>query len=64
MVETTIFKGYQNGKEVWAIRKVYGGDEVKTDFICEVSATPEIIHEYGRQKHVFDNKKFQKKTSA
>lgn len=35
MVETTIFKGYRNGKEVWAIGKNYGSGETETKFICE-----------------------------
>ena len=55
MVETTIFKGYRNGKEVWAIRKVYGSNDTATDFVCEIEPTLEIIAEYRKQKNVFDN---------
>lgn len=55
MVETTIFKGYRNGKEVWAIGKTYGQGETETKFICEVEPTKEVLSEYGKQKNVYNN---------
>lgn len=55
MVKTTIFKGYRNGREVWAIGKVYGSGTESTGFICEVIPNKEIISEYRKQKNVFDN---------
>lgn len=61
MVETTIFKGYRNGQEVWAIRKVYGSGETQTEFLCEIEPTKEIIAEYGKQKNVCDNNKAKKR---
>lgn len=61
MVETTIFKGYRNGQEVWAVHKIYGSGETATDFICEVQPTKEIISEYRNQKNVFDNQRKEKR---
>lgn len=52
MVETTIFKGYRNGQEVWAIKKVYGSGETKTEFLCEIQPSKEIISEHRKQKNV------------
>ena len=57
MVETTIFRGYRNGKEVWAIRKVYGSGDTSTDFICEVEPTKEIIQRYREEKNVYNHKR-------
>lgn len=61
MVETTIFKGYRNGQEVWAIRKVYGEGETATDFICEIEPTKEILTEYRKQKDVYNDTRKKKR---
>lgn len=64
MVETTIFKGYRNGKEVWAIGKNYGSGETETKFICEIVPTKEVIEEYRKQKNVCNNKRKEKGASS
>lgn len=55
MVETTIFKGYRNGKEVWAIHKVYGEGDTATDFLCIIEPNDEIRKMYESEKNVFNN---------
>lgn len=52
-MKTTIFKGYSEGQEVWAIGKVYGLGETETSFVCQIEPTKEIVEEYERQKNVF-----------
>ena len=54
-MKTTIFKGYDEEGEVWAIGKVYGSGDTETKFICPIEPTKEIIDEYERRKNVFDN---------
>lgn len=56
MVKTTIFKGYDEEGEVWAIGKVYGSGDTETKFICPIEPTKEIIDEYERRKNVYANK--------
>lgn len=54
-MKTTIFKGYDEDGEVWAIGKTYGSGDTETKFICPITPTKEIIDEYERRKNVFDN---------
>lgn len=56
-MKTTIFKGYDEDGEVWAIGKTYGSVDTETKFICQIEPTKEIIAEYERRKNVFDNKR-------
>lgn len=55
--EVIILKGYSSKGEVWAVCKDYGEDDYKTDYICRVSATDDLIKEYGRQRNVFNNRR-------
>lgn len=54
-MKTAIFKGYDEKGEIWAIGKAYGSGDTETKFICQIEPTKEIIDEYERRKHVFDN---------
>lgn len=40
MVEITIYKGYKDGKEVWAVGRDCGQDDYKTSSICPINPTP------------------------
>lgn len=60
-MEITIFKGYYNGKEVWAVSKKYGKEDYETTFTCPIEPTPEIRAEYERQKNVCNNTQKAKK---
>lgn len=55
MVEITIYKGYKDGKEVYAVGRECGQDDYKTSSICPINPTSEVLKEYERQRNVYNN---------
>lgn len=54
--EMVILKGYDNGREVWAVAHTYGSGETAETFFCYLDPNADVLREYERAKNVFANK--------
>ena len=51
-----ILKGYDKGREVWAVAHTYGSGETAETFFCYLDPNADVLREYERAKNVFANK--------
>ena len=54
--EMVILKGYDKGREVWAVAHTYGSGETAETFFCYLDPNADVLREYERAKNVFTNK--------
>ena len=54
--EMVILKGYDKGREVWAVAHTYGSGETAETFFCYLDPNADVLREYERAKNVFANK--------
>ena len=50
-----ILKGYDNGREVWAVAHTYGSGETAETFFCYLDPNADVLREYERAKNVYNN---------
>lgn len=50
-----ILKGYDNGREVWAVAHTYGSGETAETFFCYLDPSADVLREYERAKNVHIN---------
>lgn len=55
-----ILKGYDNGREVWAVAHTYGSGETAETFFCYLDPNADVLREYERAKNVFTNTRKEK----
>ena len=50
-----ILKGYDKGREVWAVAHTYGSGETAETFFCYLDPNADVLREYERAKNGFYN---------